>query len=296
MKSTFYRIFAMLVLLFIFGENASAQGFWPKQSTVKIDSIYSNVLKAYRAYSICLPRNYNENSDRKYPVLYLLNGMGADHKSWFENEHAKEVIDLLTASGEASEMIVVSPCAGGDIHSDCWNGYFNMPGWNYEDFFFQEFMPFIEKNYRAQGDKAHRAVAGLSMGGGGTVSYAQRHPDLFCAAYAMSALVDIPGEMGKAVAGANPKVQLLTDAVINLSCIKYVAEADEARCNRLRTVKWFVDCGDDDFLLDRNIEFVQAMHKKNIPLEFRVRDGGHESEYWHSALYMCLPFVSRCFK
>jgi len=60
-------------------------------------------------------------------------------------------------------------------------------------------------------------------------------------------------------------------------------------------VQWFVDCGDDDFLLDRNIEFVQAMHRQGIPCEFRVRDGAHNSEYWHTALYTCLPFVTRCF-
>ena len=53
--------------------------------------------------------------------------------------------------------------------------------------------------------------------------------------------------------------------------------------------------GDDDFLLDRNIEFFQAMRNAGIPCQFRVRDGGHTSEYWHSALYMCLPFVSRSF-
>jgi S-formylglutathione hydrolase FrmB len=63
----------------------------------------------------------------------------------------------------------------------------------------------------------------------------------------------------------------------------------------LYLLHWFVDCGDDDFLLDRNIEFTQAMRKAGIPCQFRVRDGGHTFEYWHSALYICLPFVSRNF-
>ncbi|MDL2265830.1 esterase family protein, partial [Parabacteroides sp. OttesenSCG-928-G21] len=63
----------------------------------------------------------------------------------------------------------------------------------------------------------------------------------------------------------------------------------------LRSVVWYVDCGDDDFLLDRNIEFLQAMKAAQIPLQFRVRDGGHTWEYWHSALYTCLPFASRNF-
>ena len=148
------------------------------------------------------------------------------------------------------------------------------------------------------GDRQHRAVAGLSMGGGGTTSYAQRYPDLYCAAYAMSALMNIP--VSGEAAGKDPdptnKVAVLTRSVQEHSCIKYVLEAYEARKAALRTVQWFVDCGDDDFLLDRNIEFFQAMRNAGIPCQFRVRDGGHTGEYWHSALYMCLPFVSRCFE
>jgi S-formylglutathione hydrolase FrmB len=113
----------------------------------------------------------------------------------------------------------------------------------------------------------------------------------------MSALMNIPvsgEEVGKDPDPTN-KMAVLTRSVQEHSCIRYVAEADVARKAQLRTVQWFVDCGDDDFLLDRNIEFFQAMRNAGIPCQFRVRDGGHTSEYWHSALYMCLPFVSRSF-
>jgi S-formylglutathione hydrolase FrmB len=63
-----------------------------------------------------------------------------------------------------------------------------------------------------------------------------------------------------------------------------------------RSVNWFVDCGDDDSLLDRNIEFVQAMRKAQIPCQFRIGDGGHVWEYWHLSLFNCLKFVSRNFE
>lgn len=276
---------------------ASAQNpGWGPQSKVTTDSIYSRSLKAQRAFTIYLPKSYDTDTDKKYPILYLLHGMSGVNTSWFTDQRLKDVMDQLVASGEACEMIVVSPNAGGDP-ATCWNGYFNMPGWPYEDFFYKEFMPYIEKTYRVQTDKQHRAVAGLSMGGGGATSYAQRYPDLFCAAYAMSALMNIPA-MGEE-AGKDPdptnKMAVLTRSVQEHSCITYVAEADDARKAQLRTVQWFVDCGDDDFLLDRNIEFFQAMRNAGIPCQFRVRDGGHTSEYWHSALYTCLPFVSRCF-
>lgn len=271
---------------------------WGPQSKVVTDSIYSQVLKAHRAYTIYLPKSYEVAPEKKYPILYLLHGVMGTNEGWFRDQRAGEVLDQLIASGEACEMIVVSPNAGGNIYAGAWNGYFNMPGWAYEDFFYQEFLPMIESKYRVIADKQHRAIAGLSMGGGGTTSYAQRHSDMYCAAYAMSALMNIP-EMGampsKEPANPEDKMEILNKSVREHSCIDYVLQADEARKEQLRTVQWYVDCGDDDFLLDRNIEFVQAMHRAQVPLQFRVRDGGHTNEYWHTALFTCLPFVSRCF-
>lgn len=292
MKRFILLLFAVCSLCVASAQNPG----WGPQSKVATDSIYSRSLKAQRAFTIYLPKSYDTDTDKKYPILYLLHGMSGVNTSWFTDQRLKDVMDPLVASGEACEMIVVSPNAGGDP-ATCWNGYFNMPGWPYEDFFYKEFMPYIENTYRVQTDKQHRAVAGLSMGGGGATSYAQRYPDLFCAAYAMSALMNIPAmgeEAGKDPDPAN-KMAVLTRSVQEHSCITYVAEADDARKAQLRAVQWFVDCGDDDFLLDRNIEFFQAMRNAGIPCQFRVRDGGHTSEYWHSALYTCLPFVSRCF-
>lgn len=292
------RLLFSLIACCLLGVAAHAQFGWGPQSKVVTDSIYSKVLKAHRAYTIYLPKSYEVNPEKKYPILYLLHGVMGTNEGWFRDQRAGEVLDQLIASGEACDMIVVSPNAGGNIYAGAWNGYFNMPGWAYEDFFYQEFLPYIESKYRVIGDKQHRAIAGLSMGGGGTTSYAQRHSELYCAAYAMSALMNIPefGAMpSKEPANPEDKMEILNKSVREHSCIDYVLQADDARKEQLRSVQWYVDCGDDDFLLDRNIEFVQAMHRAQIPLQFRVRDGGHTNEYWHTALFTCLPFVSRCF-
>lgn len=283
-----------MALCMLWGAKAQFPG-WGAQSKVVTDSIYSEILGANRQFTIYLPKSYETDATRKYPILYLLHGMMGVNTSWFTDQRVKDVMDRLVASGEACEMIIVSPNAGGNIYTGVWNGYFNMPGWAYEDFFYKEFLPYIEKNYRVVGDKQHRAIAGLSMGGGGTTSYAQRYSDMYCAAYAMSALMNIPAGSENPSPNPDDKMSLLTKSVMEHSCVKYVEEADDARKEQLRSVQWFVDCGDDDFLLDRNIEFFQAMRKAQIPCQFRVRDGGHTSEYWHSALYTCLPFVSRSF-
>lgn len=159
--------FLAICLAICVNTQASNRGL---QSKVVTDSIYSEVLKAYRAYTIYLPENYDVDTSRKFPILYLLHGMMGNNTSWFNEERVKDVADQLMASGEACELTIVSPNAGGDIHAGAWNGYFNMPGWAYEDFFYKEFMPYVEKAYRVIGDKQHRAIAGLSMGGGGTAS------------------------------------------------------------------------------------------------------------------------------
>ena len=80
------------------------------------------------------------------------------------------------------------------------------------------------------------------------------------------------------------------------NCVKFVKEAAPEKIADLKTVKWFVDCGDDDFTLKANLEFVLAMQAAEVPMQVRIRDGNHTWEYWHSALYLALPFVSDIFR
>lgn len=275
-------------------DDAAASAWLRNMSRVECRTMRSEVLGADRNYTVFLPAGYDADPSRRYPVLYLLHGMNDTDRSWYDRGHVKDVMDQLTASGEACAMIIVTPDAGGSVSEGKWNGYFDMEGWPYERFFFEEFVPEVESRFRIEADKSHRAIAGLSMGGGGCASYAQRHPDMFCACYAMSALMHLPEAAADKVLSGD-KTALLTDAVHRLSCVEYVRTADDAARNALRSVAWFVDCGDDDFLFDCNIDFVKAMRAAWIPCELRVRDGGHTWEYWHSALYTALPFVSRKF-
>ena len=134
------------------------------------------------------------------------------------------------------------------------------------------------------------------MGGGVCTSYAQRHSDMFAACYAMSAFMHMSAEgVDQEKVKQGNRMALLMDAAHRLSCVDYVKNADEERKKELRSVQWFVDCGDDDFLFDCNLDYYQAMRKAHIPCQLRVRDGGHTWEYWHSALYTALPYFSRIF-
>lgn len=261
----------------------------PPMGKVEYKTMPSKILNQDREYAIYLPKSYSTNPDKKYPVLYLLHGGGGSHKDWPEQAQLAGVANQLIDANDAADMIVVCPEAG-----KTFMNYFNSPGWLYEDYFFQELIPYMEANYRIIANKKHRAIAGLSMGGGGTIVYASHHPELFCAAYAMSAYIyklDLPF-----INKTDPAHQKLQQLVEDNNCVKFVQNAGKEKIEAMKTVNWFVDCGDDDFTFKPNVEFVLAMQSAGIPLQVRVRDGGHTWEYWHSALYIALPFVSNNFR
>jgi Enterochelin esterase and related enzymes len=284
MKKSLFALALVLVL----------PSFHANAGKIVTDSLKSSVLNATVKYNVYLPSGYEE-STKKYPVVYLLHGLSDTYTAWRDKGNMQTVVDELITSGEACDMVIFMPNAGGPDTHNIWNGYFNMPGWCYEDFFFQEFIPSVEEKYRGVGDKGHRAVMGLSMGGGGSTVYCQRHPDMFSSCYAMSAWLDNKsGEVGgKDV--KKDKLYYVCDAVREHSALDFLDNADDAVKEQLRTVAWFFDCGDDDFLLDLSLAIHMKMRAAGIKDELRVRNGVHNWEYWHLALRLALPFASRNF-
>src|SRR5690349_8832830 len=146
-------------------------------------SLPSKILKMERKYAVYLPPDY-ENSERSYPVLYLLHGGGDDQTGWVQFGEVLHITDKAIREGKATPMIIIMPDANTGTR-----GYSNNATgtWMYEDFFFQELMPFVEKKYRIKAEKRYRAIAGLSMGGDGSFTYALHRPDLFSSACPLSA-------------------------------------------------------------------------------------------------------------
>ena len=134
-------------------------------------------------YSVYLPADYN-TSMRSYPVLYLLHGYSDNETSWIQFGEIEKTIDKLTSQMDFTPMIIVMPDAG-----ESWyiNNYDTTV--RYEDAFFTDFIPTIEKNYRIRATKEFRAIGGLSMGGYGSLLYAMKHTDKFAACLAFSSAV-----------------------------------------------------------------------------------------------------------
>jgi len=143
----------------------------------------SKILKGERKFAVYLPPDY-ETSSRSYPVLYLLHGYTDDQTGWVQFGEVQHIVDKAINEGTATPMIIIMPDADTGLP-----GYTNAlsGNWNYEDFFFEEFMPHVEGRFRIKKKKQFRAVAGLSMGGGGSFLYALHRPDLFSSAAPLSA-------------------------------------------------------------------------------------------------------------
>lgn len=253
-------------------------------------SMESKILGMERKYAIYLPPDY-ETSERSYPVLYLLHGGGDDQTGWVQFGEVLRIADEAIANGTATAMIIVMPDANTGKR-----GYFNdiKGDWRYEDFFFEEFLPYVEKKYRIKGEKHYRAVAGLSMGGGGTFMYALHHPELFSSACPLSAscgpltLEDMDSYLERREIQADSEDQ--KEAYFKRHSA--LALINEMPVDQIKSVRWYIDCGDDDFLYEGNSLVHIAMRKKEIPHEFRIRDGVHSWTYWRASLPKVLSFVS----
>ena len=257
------------------------------------DAMHSEILDMDRNFAVYLPPDY-ETSQRSYPVLYLLHGAGDDQTGWIQFGEILRIADAAIKDGAATPMVVIMPDA-----NTGQRGYFNSPDgeWRYEDFFFEELMPYVERKYRIKGEKRYRAVAGLSMGGGGSFMYALRRPDLFSSACPLSAYVGPSDlEQAKRYLERRGSMQVSDEVLINYierhNAVKLVESID---AESIKKVRWYIDCGDDDFLYEGNSLMHIAMKKKEIPHEYRVRDGAHTWTYWRESLPEVLRFVSEAF-
>ncbi len=272
---------------------SAQQGLLKESLKVKSTALGKDV-----EYSIYLPSDYDK-SNRRYPVMYLLHGYGDDETGWSQFGEVNLIADKAIQSGESTSMIIVMPDAGVTWYINSFDGKTK-----YEDFFIKELIPHIDATYRTRTKKDYRAVAGLSMGGYGTLIMATKHPELFSSAAPLSAAVWTDDEVinmqdewwDGALAmlfGNNLKGKArINEHFLKNSILKIV---ETGNAEELKKVRYYIDCGDGDFLIKGNMELHALMIDKQIPHEFRVRDGEHNWTYWRDALPVVMKFVSESF-
>ncbi len=261
-------------------------------------TLESKILHHPVHYTIYLPFDYF-TSERTYPVVYLLHGYGDNDKGWMQYGEAGHIADEEIAEGKIPPMVLVTPDAGNSWYLNNYNDCVR-----YEDFFFKEFIPFIESHYHIRKGKAFRAVAGLSMGGYGALVYAMKYPEDFAACAVLSAAVRTdkqylalsPKRWEKVEAvvfgpGLKGKQRLTALLVQNNPLHLVQTESPGA----LRKVKFYIDCGDHDHLTIGNATLHILMTQHHIPHEFIMRPGKHSWSYWRSGLPGALEFIGRAF-
>lgn len=262
------------------------------------EKIDSAILKKEMKYSVYLPAGY-EGSKESYPVLYLLHGFGDDETSWQKKGNMQSIADATIATRRAVPMIIVMPDAEKRYYMNSVAG-----DYMYEDYFVKELMPHIEKTYRTKNERTDRALSGLSMGGYGSLLYSLHHPELFASCYAMSAGVRSDEEM-RAIPFAEFKKRYIPSVgdiqegderiteFYNRNSVLYLLT--KIPVDQLKQTRWFIDCGDDDFLYKGNSLLHITLGDLKVPHEYRVRDGGHNWPYWQRSLPDALEFVSQGF-
>lgn len=269
-----------------------------QNSGVVYDSkvLSSKVLGGERKYSVYLPAGYNE-SERTYPILYLFHPAGPagtvpNQQSWLYYGELKQYMDQAIASGEITPMIVVTPDANfGTVRRSYYNdadGKFN-----FEQFFFEEFVPYIEKTYRVRTEKASRAIAGASAGGGGAINYALHHPEMFAVCCGLSAGVRPWADANMKNRYPDVNENKLKEWYKQYDAFEQFGALDDKAKNQYEL---YLCCGDDDALSVQYGNLHTLLNKIGYKHEYRIEDGAHNWTYWRSITPNFLQYVSRVFR
>lgn len=263
-------------------------GVLPDSGCVEHCAMSSDVLGVTKDFSVYLPAGYEESTER-YPVVYILHPAGGTHEMWITMGDLPLIADDALRSGMALPMIIVMPDASGEaeFHLGRHLGFFSVPGWDYETYFHSELIPLIDASYRTIADKRHRAIVGASMGGEAAIAYAQKHTDLYGASCAISGIVGHPEQSQMAKTDKDYAASLIAN-----NPTAYVDGASPDVVGQLKTVRWYTDCGDNDFFYEGNVDFFLAMKRKGIPIDYRMRSGIHGWYYWVTGLAPILHYLS----
>lgn len=270
------------------------------QSRVECNALNSRILREPVHYCVLLPSSYGApaSASRRYPVLYFLHGLGDNEQTLFKSG-GWTLVDDLQQENKLGEFVIVAPEGKGSFYINSANGKFR-----YNDFFLQEFMPYIEARYRIAREREGRAISGLSMGGYGALRMAFAHPELFSSVSAQSAALitaspaqlDKAGESSSFLTGALTRVfgNPIRVAHWNANSPLLLARKNAAR---LRTIAIYFNCGDeDDYGFDKGAAALdRELTRQRVPHEYHLYPGDHSPMYFLDHILETMKFHSRHF-
>ena len=226
----------------------------------------SKTVGTRRKMLVYTPPGYS--SDRKYPVLYLLHGIGGDETEWNRFATPDVLLDNLLADGKAVPMIIVIPNGRAQANDRAEGNVFaSAPAFaKFEQDLLHDVIPAIEARYSVQADREHRALAGLSMGGGQSLNFGLGHLDMFAWIGGFSSAPN-----------TKPSAELVPDP--------------EAATRQLRLL--YLSCGNKDGLMNISQRLHAYLKDKNVPHIWHVDSNAHDPTHWRNNLYL---FAQRIFR
>lgn len=284
--SNYFRpTLARLILVLCLSAAAFAQQTEQKiaklPANVETHQLKSKLMAREMPYRVVLPSDYKSPTNKKtYPVVYLLHGLTGNFDNWTDRS---KIAEYALKYG----YIVVTPEGNNGWYTDSGS----VPNDKYESYIVQELIPEIEKNFRAVPDRNHRAIAGLSMGGYGSIKFGLKYPEKFVLVGSFSGALPAASWTEKMLGGG---WKSLTDSISSV----YGAEnsptrkendifkiAGEMTAEKTKTLPFiYLDCGTEDFLIKPNREFAAMLLEKKIPHEFRQLPGIHDWKFWDAQI------------
>jgi enterochelin esterase-like enzyme len=227
----------------------------------------SKSLNTRRSLTVYTPPGYDRDAQTRYPVLYLFHGANADENAWYRLGRANLILDNLLATGKTRPFLIVMPFGYGVAAN-----LPAKPGENTAAFsrdLIEDVIPFIQSKYRTIADRDHRAIAGLSMGGGQSLTIGLNHLELFSYVGGFSAAIGAAADLPKTYASL-------------------VANA-EASNGKLRLL--WVGCGTEDSLFAAAKSFSEFLNGHGIKHTFRETTGAHTWMVWRRYLNEIAPLL-----
>lgn len=297
MKNVFLSFW--LVALLSFGAaaaNAQISGAKPVAAanvkTAATDhTLDSRLMARQMPYRVILPKKYEADKTARFPVLYLLHGLGGNYKNWTEKTN-------LTEYAAAHDFIVVTVEGGNGWYTDSAA----KPADKYESYIVQELILEVDRKFRTVAERRARAIAGLSMGGFGALKFGLKYPEKFVFAGSMSGAVQlasyktndqIPAMLRPALVSVFGEANSQTQQANDL--FKIIGEMPTEKIAALPFL--YVDCGTEDELrlLEPNQRLAALLLERRIAHEYRQLPGGHKWNYWDQQVRDVLRLSERFF-
>lgn len=259
-------------------------------------SVQSKILARSVPYCVLLPPSYDAEKTRRYPVLYLLHGLGDDEQMLIHSGGMNLIQDLWERN-QIGESLIVTPAAGASFYINSRDGH-----QRYEDFLLQEFFPAVGKRYRIQPGRKYRGIAGISMGGYGALHLAFAHPALFGSVGAHSAaLIEKLPTLKMGDSRQSARLRILGGAFgvpFDPAFWKQNDPITIAGSAILAGLKIYFDCGsEDDYGFETGAQDLdKLLTSRRVTHEFHLYPGGHNWAYVAEHLPALLQFHSHTFQ